>query len=93
MLSEFNKKATETTKKISNVDGQGVITEWKPVLDLAKFHSGNTLLKTEHRPGYSLNLDQVPLRELVECNPLKSTQKLALYFNTSNAQSTTTWKR
>ena len=37
------------------------------------------------KPGRSSDLNQDPLRELVECNPRKSTQELALDLNTSQS--------
>ena len=45
-----------------------------------KFYSGNMSLK---RPGYSLDFNQDALKELVECNPCKSTQELENDLNTS----------
>ena len=39
----------------------------------------------EPRPGCSSNLNQDALKELMECNPRKSTRELALDLNTSEA--------
>ena len=87
MLWEFknNKNATETAKKICSVYGQGVITDRQVRNWFSKFRSGDTSLRDEPRPGRSSDLDQDALRELVECNPRKSTRELALDLNTSQS--------
>ena len=68
ILWEF-KNTTETVKKISNIYGQGVITNHQVWNWFSKFCSGNTLLKNEPRSRCSSDLDQEALRELVECDP------------------------
>ena len=50
-----------------------------------QFHSGDTLLRIGPRLGHSSHLEKDVLRELVECNPRKSTRELALDRNTSQS--------
>ena len=47
--------------------------------------SENMSLRDELRPGHSSDLNQDALKELVECNSGKSTQKLVLDLNTSQS--------
>ena len=44
---ENNKNATETTKKISGIHSQGVITEYQDRNRFSSFHSINTSLRDE----------------------------------------------
>ena len=85
MLWKFknNKNTTETAKKIMSVYSQGVITKYKVWNWFSKIHSGHTSLRDEPRPECSSDPNQNGLKELVECNPCKSTQELALDFNSS----------
>ena len=73
-------------KKICSIDGQGVITD----LHVWNWFSDNMSLRDEPKRGCTSNLDQDAFRELVGCNPHKSTRELALDFNTSQS---TIWKR
>ena len=81
MLWEF-KNNKNIAKKICSVCTQGVITDHQVRNWFSKFHSGDTALRDKLKPGCSLDLDQEALRDLVECNPLKSTQELVLNLNT-----------
>ena len=85
MLCVFknNKNATEAVKKISSVYGQSIITDHQKWF--AKFHSSDTSLTDQPRPGHLSDLDQDALRELVECNLCKITQELAVDLNTSQS--------
>ena len=67
MLYEFNKNTTKTTKKNSSVNCQGVITDCQNFV-LAIYH-------------WEMNLNQNIWKELVECNPSKSTSEFALDLN------------
>ena len=78
-----NKNTTETAKKIWSVYDKGVIIDHQVENWFSKFHSGNTSLRNEPRPGHSSDLNQNALRKLVECIPHKSMQEIALDHYTS----------
>ena len=80
-----NKNITEIVKNISCVYCQGVITDRQVQNWFSKFCSGDMSLWDEHRPGCSSDRHHNSLRELVECNPHKSTWELALDLNTSQS--------
>ena len=82
-----NINATETAKKNSNayVYVLSVITDHKVPNWFSKFPSEDTSLRDEPRLGRSSDLDEDILRELVECNPRKSSRELAFELNTSQS--------
>ena len=67
--------------KISSVYSQCIFTGHHVKKWFSKFDYGDTSLGVEPKPRSSSDLDQDALRELVKCNPLKSTRKLALNLN------------
>ena len=87
ILWEFknNKNAIETAKKICSVCARKVITDCQVQNWFSKFHSGDTSLRHDPRPGRSSHLDPDALRKVTECNPHKSTQEFALDLNTSQS--------
>ena len=87
MLLEFknNKNAKETAKKMYSVYGQGVIIDCQVWKWFSKFYSSDMSLRDEPRPRHSSDLNQDALRELLKCNPYKSTWELGLDFNTSQS--------
>ena len=88
ILWEFknNKNTTtETAKKICSVHGQGVITYCWVRNQFSKFPSGDTSWKMNPRRERLSDLNQDALKELVECNPQKSSQESVPDFNTSKS--------
>ena len=84
MFWEFrnNKNATETAKIFPCVHDQGVGTDCYVRNCFSQLPSGVTSWRDVHRPGNLSDLDQDPLRELLESNPPKSTREKAVYLNT-----------
>ncbi|XP_067126777.1 histone-lysine N-methyltransferase SETMAR-like [Centruroides vittatus] len=87
MLWEFKlgNNATETTKKICNVYGSGVISDRAVRKWFTKFRSGDFSLKDEERPGRSSDFDDDVLKVLIEQNPRQMTRELAEKLHTSQS--------
>ena len=87
MLWEFKQRnnVTETAEKICGVSGDGTITDLAVRNWFVKFHSRDTALKDEPRPGCSLDFDAEALKSLVKCNACQSSQELADKLNMSRS--------
>ena len=77
-----NKNAREIAKKMSCVYGQGVIIDCQAWNCFSYFRSVDTSLRDDTWLGRSSVLNWDTLRELVECNPRKSTWELAVDLST-----------
>ena len=63
-------------KKISNVYGKGVITDYQVQKHFSKFCSGDISLRDEPRPRPSSYLNQDALRGLLGSSPCKSNLRI-----------------
>ena len=70
---------------LNNLKGWYAINPNQPTKQnwFSRFCSNNTSLRDKLRPGYLSKFNQDALRELVRCNPCKSTRELALNLSTS----------
>ena len=83
MLSEKQWCATETTKKISCVYGEGVITDHWVRNWFSKLFSGDMSLRNEPSPERSSDLHKNALKELMEYNAVQRPRELSLkHLNT-----------
>ncbi|CAK9810886.1 Histone-lysine N-methyltransferase SETMAR [Anthophora plagiata] len=85
MLWEFQNgnNVANTAKKICDVIGEGVVSERTVRNWFVKFRSGDTSLQDEPKPGRSTDIDDHPLKVLVEQNPRQTTRELADKMGTS----------
>ena len=84
-LLKKNKDVTETVKKMSSVNDEGVITDHQVGNWFSKFCSGDTLLRDDLRLERSSDVEQDALTDIVEYNQRKSTRELALNLNPQTA--------
>ena len=70
-------KASDTTQKICQIEGQGSLSVHTTRKWFKRFKEGDTSLKDKQRSGRPSTTDNEVLRELIEANPSTSTRRLS----------------